>query len=85
MISGDDIYDKEDILKLSKTPAYGVLAKAVDNPQDFGIFSVDQEGIPTGIIEKPVDPGLGNLANIGVFQFDDTIFSDLLDIPLSPR
>lgn len=85
VLSGDDIYDQEDILNLLENQSYGVLAKAVENPQDFGIFSLDQDGVPTGIIEKPTDPALGNLANIGVFQFDDSIFSDLSDLSLSPR
>lgn len=85
MISGDDLYASEDILALLNTPGYSVLAKAVDRPEDFGIFSVDDTGKLTGIIEKPTDPAYGNLANIGVFKLDDQIFPLLRTLPLSPR
>lgn len=85
MISGDDLYDTSDILTFSQMNRFGVLVKEVENPQDFGIFSQDASGNPIGIIEKPTDPSLGNLANIGIFQFDDTIFLDLSHLPLSPR
>jgi UDP-N-acetylglucosamine diphosphorylase / glucose-1-phosphate thymidylyltransferase / UDP-N-acetylgalactosamine diphosphorylase / glucosamine-1-phosphate N-acetyltransferase / galactosamine-1-phosphate N-acetyltransferase len=85
VISGDDLYDGEDIIKLSKTPWYATLCKAVDNPENFGIFVTDTNGRPTGIIEKPTDATLGNLANIGNHKFDEAIFDDLEKLPLSPR
>ena len=85
MISGDDLYDTSDILTFSQMNRFGVLVKEVENPQDFGIFSQDASWNPIGIVEKPTDPSLGNLANIGIFQFDDTIFWDLSLLPLSSR
>ena len=85
VVSGDDLYASEDILSLRNTPGYSILAKAVDRPEDFGIFSVDDTGKLTGIIEKPTDPSSGNLANIGVFKLDDQIFPLLHTLPLSPR
>jgi dTDP-glucose pyrophosphorylase len=85
VISGDDLYEGSDILNLAKLPGYGTLCKAVDTPENFGIFSVDSTGKATGIQEKPTDPSLGNLANIGNHKFDHRIFEELRTIGLSPR
>jgi dTDP-glucose pyrophosphorylase len=46
---------------------------------------VDDDGKATSIVEKPTDPSLGNLANIGNHKFDSKIFEDLKHIPLSSR
>ncbi len=85
VVSGDDIYDKEDILRLAQTDWYATLCKAVDRPSDFGIFVVNVDGKAMSIVEKPTDPSLGNLANVGNHKFDSEIFADLKDIALSPR
>lgn len=85
VVSGDDLYEASDIMKLADSSGYGTLCKQVANPSDFGIFTVDTSGRATGIIEKPTDTSLGNLANIGNHKFDDRIFTDLERLPLSPR
>lgn len=85
VVSGDDLYEASDIMKLANASGYGTLCKQVANPSDFGIFTVDASGRATGIIEKPVNVSLGNLANIGNHKFDDQIFADLEKLPLSPR
>lgn len=85
IISWDDLYSSEDILKLKSTLGYGALVKAVDKPENFGIFTLDNTGKATGIIEKPTDPSLGNLAYIGILKQDSSIFEELASIPLSPR
>ncbi len=85
VVSGDDLYDPSDILKLTGIQGYATLVKAVDRPENFGIFTRDSDGKPTGIVEKPTDVSLGNLANIGIHKFDSSIFSVLRNIPLSKR
>lgn len=85
IISGDDIYDWEDILALAKQKWYATLCKKVENPKLFGIFTCDDHGKATGIVEKPSDPCIWNLANIGNHKFDDQIFDILRHIPLSVR
>lgn len=85
VLSGDDLYEVSDIVKLTHTGGHASLCKSVVNPENFGIFTVDADGKPTGIVEKPSDITLGNLANIGNHKFDDTIFADLWTLPLSPR
>lgn len=85
VVSADDLYDAKDILKLSWVQGHGTLCKRVDHPENFGIFTLDQDGKVSGIVEKPKDPTLGNLANIGVHKFDSSIFPMLRNIPLSHR
>jgi UDP-N-acetylglucosamine diphosphorylase/glucosamine-1-phosphate N-acetyltransferase len=85
VVSGDDLYEASDIMNLANSSGYATLCKRVDTPSDFGIFMVDASGKAIGIVEKPTDPSLGNLASIGNHKFDDQIFADLEKIPLSPR
>ncbi len=85
ILSGDDIYDDTDILSLKNTHGFATLCKSVDRPSDFGIFVIGSDGKPNSIVEKPWDPSLWNLANIGNHKFDSTIFDDLEKISLSPR
>ena len=47
----------------------------VDNPQEYGIISLDKNGYVSKITEKPsLDLNLGNLANAGIYIFDPLIF-----------
>lgn len=85
IVSGDDLYDEADIIKLMKQPGYATLCKRVNNPELFGIFTCDTSDKATGITEKPTDPTIWNLANIGNHKLDSQIFEILSHIPLSPR
>ena len=85
VLSGDDLYNADDIRNFAKQKWLATLCKSVENPQDFGIFQTDKDGKVIKIIEKPTENIYGNLANIGIHKFDDTIFEDLKNIPLSPR
>jgi UDP-N-acetylglucosamine diphosphorylase / glucose-1-phosphate thymidylyltransferase / UDP-N-acetylgalactosamine diphosphorylase / glucosamine-1-phosphate N-acetyltransferase / galactosamine-1-phosphate N-acetyltransferase len=85
VVSGDDLYESPDIVRLIQSKWYATLCKRVDNPELFGIFTCDDNWKATGIIEKPTDASIGNLANIGNHKFDDQIFEILRALPLSPR
>ncbi len=85
VLSGDDIYEAADLLKLANSTWFTTLVQKTETPELFGIFTQDGMGNVTGIIEKPTDRNLGNLVNIGCHKFDDSIFSELREIPLSPR
>lgn len=85
VLSGDDLYDADDIKKLVHQPGYATLCKQVENPENFWIFTCDTNWRATGIVEKPTDLSIGNLANIGNHKFDDKIFWELATLPLSPR
>lgn len=70
LMPGDDLFIKEDILKLMKHK-YACLAKEVDDPQNFGIF-VTKDGVITDIEEKPKQPK-SNLANTACWKVDKKI------------
>ncbi|MFX1469959.1 MAG: bifunctional sugar-1-phosphate nucleotidylyltransferase/acetyltransferase [Promethearchaeota archaeon] len=47
----------------------------VNNPQDFGVISLNSNGFVEKITEKPVSElNLGNLVNAGIYIFDPLIF-----------
>ncbi|MFW9826109.1 MAG: bifunctional sugar-1-phosphate nucleotidylyltransferase/acetyltransferase [Candidatus Thorarchaeota archaeon] len=47
----------------------------VKNPQDYGIIKLNSNNIVEKIIEKPsLDKNVGNLANAGIYIFDQLIF-----------
>lgn len=85
VVSWDDLYDTSDVINLSKQSGYTTLVKQVENPELFGIFTCDSNWRATGIVEKPTDLSIGNLANIGNHKFDNNIFEVLRSLPLSPR
>lgn len=56
---------------------------AVDNPQDFGIAEIEGETIKS-LVEKPLE-SKSNLAVIGAYLFDQTIFDAINQIAPSQR
>lgn len=85
VISGDDLYDPSDLVKLTEQLGYATLVQETETPELFGIFTHDAENRVTGLVEKPTDTSLWNLVNIGCHKFDHAILTDLEKIPLSPR
>ncbi len=61
-----------------------VLAKEVPDPHRFGVPRFDDQGHITEIIEKPADPP-SNLAIIGVYMYDETLWDILPALELSAR
>ena len=58
----------------------------VNNPQEYGIVSLNKEAYVEKITEKPsVDLNLGNLANAGIFIFNPLIFKAIELTDLSIR
>ncbi|MCT9098191.1 glucose-1-phosphate thymidylyltransferase [Haloarchaeobius sp. HME9146] len=51
----------------------GIALQEVDNPQQFGIADVDEQGNVTELIEKPDEPPT-NLALIGMYVFSPAVF-----------
>ena len=82
VINGDDLYSRHDIEKMLKHK-YCVLAKAVDNPKSFGIFTVSGNRVES-LVEKPEDPE-SNLANTGAYVFERYVFDILKTLVKSPR
>lgn len=75
VVSGDDVYGKEDLKKVACSSALSVLANRTENPERFGICKVGEDGHLLSIVEKP-ETFCGNLANIGVYKLDHRIFDE---------
>ena len=80
MMYGDVLVDpsvfKNIIRSFNENKAEGLISLfRVDNPQDYGIISLNSEGRVIKIIEKPsTDQKVGNMANAGIYIFDPVIF-----------
>lgn len=59
-----------------------VFLKEVSDPERFGVASVDGQGNVLEIEEKPMHPK-SNLAVIGVYMYDHTVFNKMAHQPLS--
>lgn len=61
-----------------------VFLKGVHDPERFGVATLDTENRVTEIIEKPKQPKT-NLAVVGLYMYDNTVFDKLVGQPLSDR
>jgi len=63
-----------------------ILLREVDNPQNYGIISLNKDGFVEQITEKPSpEMNIGNLANAGIYIFNNKIFEAINKTPLSKR
>jgi len=91
LMYGDLLVDptifQEIIKEYKETKSEGLITLLeVDNPQDYGIITLDSKGFVDKIYEKP-DPNLklGNLANAGIYIFNSLIFKAIEVTPKSVR
>ena len=61
-----------------------IFLKQVDDPNRFGIATVDANNKVVRIEEKPKDPK-SNLAVTGLYIYDNTVFNKIIDQPVSDR
>lgn len=61
-----------------------IFLKEVKNPERFGIAMVDKNGRVLEIVEKPANPK-SNLAVVGVYVYDRTVFDKMVGQPTSER
>ncbi|WP_226010805.1 glucose-1-phosphate thymidylyltransferase [Halomicrobium salinisoli] len=77
MYLGDNILKEgiTDLVESFRVGDYGagIALQEVDNPQQFGIADVDDDGTVTELVEKPDDPPT-NLALIGMYVFSADVF-----------
>jgi glucose-1-phosphate thymidylyltransferase len=82
---GDNIIE-DDITEHVRGFAGGakVFLKEVHDPERFGVATLDAQKRVTEIIEKPKEPKT-NLAVVGVYIYDNTVFSKMEGQPRSDR
>ncbi len=91
MMYGDIFVDQkafQEIIKnFEKSKADGLISLLnVDNPQNYGIITLDSKNYVKEIIEKPsLDREVGNLANAGIYIFPSLIFDAIDETTLSKR
>jgi glucose-1-phosphate thymidylyltransferase len=61
-----------------------ILLAEVPNPEQFGVAELTPEGKVRRLVEKPLEPQ-SNLALVGVYMFDASIFESVKRIKPSPR
>ncbi len=61
-----------------------VFLKKVPDPSRFGIAEVDASGTVRSIVEKPKQPK-SDLAVVGVYIYDNTVFKKMIGQPVSKR
>ncbi|MHA1718443.1 MAG: bifunctional sugar-1-phosphate nucleotidylyltransferase/acetyltransferase [Promethearchaeota archaeon] len=62
-----------------------IAAKKMPDPTKWGILKTNNAGILENIVEKPPDDRYGNLANAGVYIFDNLIFEGIAKTKKSQR
>ena len=77
VLSGDDFYSKKDLENFAKEK-FAIIGIEVEKPQTFGILEIDKENNLIKIEEKPQNPK-SNLASIGVYAFNTSIFEKILE------
>ena len=60
-----------------------IILKEVENPSDYGVAELDGERV-IGIVEKPKEPKT-NLAVIGIYMYDNSVFDIIGDLKPSGR
>lgn len=95
-VDGSDflVYLGDNLLESSVAPlvdrfergdhAAGIALCEVENPSEYGIADVDEEGNIVRLVEKPTDPP-SNLAIIGLYAFSSTIFEMFPELESSDR
>ena len=82
---GDNILE-DDLSKHIKSFRSGALVflKEVRDPERFGVAEIDNKMRVTNIVEKPKSPK-SNLAVVGVYIYDNTVFKKMLGQKVSAR
>lgn len=72
VVLGDTIceYDVKDMLDM---PCSALGVKRVDDPRDFGVVEMNEEGFITRVVEKPQIPK-SNMALVGIYRIKETAF-----------
>ncbi|MBI3632845.1 MAG: nucleotidyltransferase family protein [Candidatus Vogelbacteria bacterium] len=75
IVSGDDVYHKDDLAKVAASRELSLLATETKTPERFGICKIGENGYLESIVEKP-KVFCGSLAGIGVYKLNKKIFDE---------
>jgi bifunctional UDP-N-acetylglucosamine pyrophosphorylase/glucosamine-1-phosphate N-acetyltransferase len=73
VLNGDVLVDATLPKALADTAGHAIATTPVENPQSYGVVSVGADGRLEDIVEKPAEPPT-NLANVGCYAFDSSVF-----------
>ena len=78
-ILGDNFFENNPIIDFDfsqfKKGSY-IFTKSVNNPEEFGVAQMDNNGNVVSIDEKPIAPK-SDLAVVGIYIFDETVFEKI--------
>ncbi len=87
LILGDNIFQDTDTITTaiqSFKDGGHVFAKEVDDPERFGVATVDNDNVVTNIVEKPENPE-SNLAVTGAYIYDNYVIEAARNLKASER
>jgi glucose-1-phosphate thymidylyltransferase len=89
LVLGDNIFYGHGLVEQlrragAKTSGATIFPYWVSNPQDFGVVTLDDNGRPLDIIEKPMEPA-SNWAVTGLYFYDNDVIGIARDLKPSPR
>lgn len=84
VLNGDVVVDASLPRALAEANGTAIAATAVTDPRAYGVLSTTDDGVLTGIVEKPADPPT-NLANVGCYAFEPDVFEYIDRTPESER
>jgi glucose-1-phosphate thymidylyltransferase len=89
LILGDNIFYGANLAAMAQEAAARkegatVFAYHVEDPERYGVVTMDNAGRPTSIVEKPANPP-SNWAVTGLYFYDNKVVSIASDLKPSPR
>lgn len=84
ILNWDSIFDSKDLEAIIQFNWYGALVQQVENPEKYGIYSVDEDNNVHKIVEKP-SQHIWNLAGLWVYKVNSKFFELNEATELSPR
>ncbi|MUW13431.1 NTP transferase domain-containing protein [Halorubrum sp. CBA1125] len=84
VLNGDVVVDASLPRALAEAEGTAVAATEVPDPRAYGVLSTTVDGTLAEIVEKPADPPT-NLANVGCYAFEPSVFEYIEQTPESER